>query len=328
MSSTPTVLFSFLALACVVVTLNTRQSRHAIVTTSLEDLASFLAPQSTSTSSYSLAEKESFGFFDYITDEDWKFRQKLARTRQDHPKNGPSASGGSTASKLFYLNHYYPSFTCPHTVRVGREPGDGPKFICDPHRLVQVVKKRNETCLVYSVGSKGRFEFENGLVEFTGNDCEIHVIDPGNYARSTPKNMHYHQWGIISSYDKSYNPVIRHGEFRTMQETVKALGHSDRVIDVLKIDCEDCEWYTYKDWLEFDIRQILVETHNTPNQTCDFFDGLINAGYVMYSKEPNIHPHALRGNAMGVEWSFIKLDPAFSKPLGIPDIGDKVAKPS
>ena len=97
-----------------------------------------------------------------------------------------------------------------------------------------------------------------------------------------------------------------------MQETVEALGHKDRVIDVLKIDCEDCEWYTFKDWLQFDFRQILVETHNTPDQACDFFDGLANAGYVIYSKEPNIHPRAMRGNGMGVEWSFIKLDPAFS----------------
>ena len=57
----------------------------------------------------------------------------------------------------------------------------------------------------------------------------------------------------------------RRGKYMSMQETVKELGHENRVIDILKIDCEGCEWFTYKDWLEFDIRQILVETHNAPS---------------------------------------------------------------
>ena len=196
MHSIPRVLSVLAVLTCFLIPIvtikNSHKSMFAMVTFQ-QELASIL-PQGTSQCCYDLAIKQSFGFFDYIADEDWKFRQRLAQTRQDHPLDGPS-TGGSQQSKLWYLNHYYPSFTCPHTVRVGREPGDGPKFICDPHRLVEVAKKRNDTCLIYSIGSKGRFEFENGLVEFTASDCEIHVIDPGNYARITPKNMIYHKWG-------------------------------------------------------------------------------------------------------------------------------------
>lgn len=234
--------FSFVVLAMMsfsvpIVFLRARSGESLPFTqSSLLELASVLPQQTTDTSpSFEIAKKESYGFFDYIPEEDWRFRQRLARTRQDHPRGySSSACEGRRRSKLFYLNHYYPSFSCPHIVRVGRETGDGPKWLCDPQRIVSVAKQRNDTCLVYSIGSKGRFEFENGLVEFTGTECEIHVIDPGRYGRHLPENMHYHQWGIGSSYDPNYKPFVN-GKFLSMQETVKELGHSGRVIDVLKI---------------------------------------------------------------------------------------------
>jgi hypothetical protein len=53
-------------------------------------------------------------------------------------------------------------------------------------------------------------------------------------------------------------------QFQTMEETVRKLGHAGRTIDLFKIDCEGCEWYTYKDWFQagVDIRQVLVEVHS------------------------------------------------------------------
>jgi hypothetical protein len=54
------------------------------------------------------------------------------------------------------------------------------------------------------------------------------------------------------SFDASYYKPMIGGEFKTIQETVQALGHEERVFDILKIDCEDCELYTFKDWLQFD----------------------------------------------------------------------------
>ena len=53
-------------------------------------------------------------------------------------------------------------------------------------------------------------------------------------------------------------------KFKTLAETMEALGHTGRRIDVFKIDCEWCEWFYWQEWLSLDIGQLLVETHNAP----------------------------------------------------------------
>ena len=142
---------------------------------------------------------------------------------------------------MWYLNNLQPVFSCPHEVRVGGH-GDGPKWTCDPHRLLK------KECLVYSVGSLGSYEWEDGLVDLIGTHCEIHIFDPGNYARDGDpegKNIHYHNWGLISSYDSKYKMNGRRaGTFNmmTFRQIKEKLGHQKRTIDILKIDCEKCEW--------------------------------------------------------------------------------------
>jgi hypothetical protein len=59
-----------------------------------------------------------------------------------------------------------------------------------------------------------------------------------------------------------------------------------------------------------DIRQLLIETHWIPAtygldlQPSTFFEDIQEAGFAMFSKEPNTHP-APQGNC--IEWSFVKL---------------------
>ena len=71
-----------------------------------------------------------------------------------------------------------------------------------------------------------------------------------------------------SSYDLESKSVVwpkgRGGVFNTFDETLDKLDRRDRTIDIFKIDCEGCEWSTYKDWIGFGFRQILVETHGVP----------------------------------------------------------------
>jgi hypothetical protein len=195
--------------------------------------------------------------------------------------------------------------------------------VCDPHRIPSIVKRRaanfqNTTiasCLVYSIGSGGKFQFEDGMYEMLGSVCEIHVFDPGNWTKDRPdlvtKNIHFHKWGLSSSYDKDYKPVVRYGIFLPLQETIRRLGHVGRTIDIFKIDCESCEWATFQDWFELDIRILLVETHSLPTNTqtaLDFFYGFQNANFFLYHKEPNIHPKA---KGEGIEWAYIRLHPDF-----------------
>ena len=175
-------------------------------------------------------------------------------------------------------------------------------------------------CLVYSVGCGGKYHLEEGLFDLLGPICEIHVFDPGNFGKERPdlfqnksKNMHFHKWGFRSSYDNTYQPVVDYGEFITLEETLVKLGHKDRPIDVFKIDCEFCEWYSFRDWYKVDIRQLLVETHDLPKhgkQALEFFDGFQEQNFYLYHKEPNIHPKA---SGKGIEWAYIRLHPDFIK---------------
>jgi hypothetical protein len=107
--------------------------------------------------------------------------------------------------------------------------------------------------VVYSIGSDGTYEWEDALIDLLGSKhCQIHVFDPGNYARvgdAVLNNIHYHQWGLKSSYDRVFNAKLSHvglteevPKLQTFQQTLKDFNDF-RMIDILKIDCLDkCEW--------------------------------------------------------------------------------------
>jgi Methyltransferase domain len=151
-------------------------------------------------------------------------------------------------------------------------------------------------CLIYSIGSEGDFRFEEGFQDTFPGTCEIHTFDFTNYSGNVPpnKNIFFHQWGLKASYEEDkanyevdgFGPlpphVLKTNPFMTFQETIRDLGHEGRPIDIFKIDCEGCEWSTYKDWLGADLRQILIEVHKVPRIAQNFFSDLQRAGYVTF----------------------------------------------
>jgi hypothetical protein len=80
--------------------------------------------------------------------------------------------------------------------------------------------------------------------------CEIHVFGRDHHARPgdpESKNIHYHQWAMQSSYDTVYNAAVAQKHVMatntaSFPDMVERLGHQNRTIDVLKMDCEQCEW--------------------------------------------------------------------------------------
>ncbi|EEC44992.1 predicted protein [Phaeodactylum tricornutum CCAP 1055/1] len=268
--------------------------------------------------STALAYKQSFGFFDDILDGAWRKMQERARIFIQY-SNPHNPNQGQTDSARWYVENLEPDFTCPQVQRVGGH-GDGPKWTCDPNRLL-----KEEPCLIYSVGSAGKYQWEDGLIHLLGGThCEIHVFDPGAFARSRDvedKNIHYHQWGFSSSYVKSFVPdIYSMGEasgkpvMKTFQDTLRELGHVHRTIHVLKLDCEGCEWVNYRDWIELDIRQVLIETHQLPDRRAGpgaltpstFFDEFRKNNFAMFSKEANV---IAQGTC--VEFGYVKLHPDF-----------------
>ena len=278
--------------------------------------------------STSKAQSTSYGLFDDITDLMWERLWKKYRSTSLY-KNPEEPLKGVEEEEKWLSNNPKPNFACPpHIDRIGK--GEGVKHICYPDR---VVRKKDEParikfdkkgdaespCLVYSIGCAGDFSFEYALAEKYNKECEIHIFDPANWERKEDKekkNIHYHAWGMKSTYDLESKSVVwpkgRGGGFKTFQDTLDELGHRDRTIDLFKIDCEGCEWSNYKDWIGFGFRQILMEIHGVPQpnggkgrwyqkpmKITDFFQDFDDHGYALFSTDQN---------GLGMELSYVKLE--------------------
>ncbi|KAL3938504.1 MAG: hypothetical protein SGBAC_006602 [Bacillariaceae sp.] len=266
------------------------------------------------------AYRESGGFFDDITDESWSLMKQRVKSRTNYfdPNNIQRSIANPPA---WYQENFEPDFTCAHERRIGGM-GDGPKWVCDPHRLkVKDNDSSKKKCLVYSVGSEGNFMFENAVKNEIGKHCEIHTFDPElqgtPYGHLAPAGVNYHNWGFRSDEEdhRTQASLFRNankatGNFKTMKQTIEELGHMGKEIDIFKIDCEGCEWTTFRGWFNSGatLRQILVEVHNTPaNRVNQFFTGMQENGYVTFHKEPNI----MHGGGSCVEYAFLKLEESF-----------------
>lgn len=270
-------------------------------------------------SEYSVAAYEqSFGLFNNISEPLWNQMRDSEKTTSlyGNPQN-PLDKVEDEAGWL--ANNLNPTFHCPHVERVGG--GEGVKYLCYPQRLIREEKK---DCLIYSIGCAGDFNFEDAMSKKYNKECEIHVFDPADWTRKDDvenRNIHYHPWGLASTYDKNSKSIVwpkgRGGGFKTFQESVEILGHKNRMIDILKIDCEGCEWSTHKDWIGFGFRQILLETHGVPQPNgskgrwyqapmniTDYFQDFRDNGYALFNKDPN---------GLAVELAFLKLDEDFYK---------------
>uniref|UniRef100_A0A7S2RBX2 Methyltransferase domain-containing protein n=1 Tax=Eucampia antarctica TaxID=49252 RepID=A0A7S2RBX2_9STRA len=264
-----------------------------------------------------MANTESLGFLDDISSATWNLmKAKVSEMSPNYNTwclphmdlDGKERGDNCLRNRepfWFYQNHYEPDFVCQHERRIGNL-GDGGKWICDPHRIV-----KQDSCLVYSIGSNNDFSFEESVFKEISSDCEIHTFDFRDYNEGAKKaGVHYHQVGLGMDIPPRY---------KSLSTIVKSLGHEGRIVDIFKIDCEGCEWFTATKWFEADItlRQIQIELHNADiQQTPKFFDLMYKNNYVITHKEPNI---ANAGGKKAIEYAFLKLASEFSKDIVRPD---------
>jgi len=250
-----------------------------------------------------LAFRESEGFFEEPTPV-WRFRKHVhfhqmcaqaaaMRHQPDYTKN----------TQDFYQAYYEPSFNCEFEQRIGKYY-DGGKWVCDPQKIFSQTQD-GKPCLVYSIGSAGDYSFEQAVTASISAKCEIHTIDMNPWSSYTqtppPSNVHYHIYKIGKT---------------SVAEVMSNLGHSNTSIDIFKIDCEGCEWDSYRQWFSGGvfIRQILVEVHggagSNSERTHEFFNFLFDLGYVIFHKEANV---IARGTCF--EFAFLRLSPSFSRAM-------------
>ena len=123
-------------------------------------------------------------------------------------------------------------------------------WTCNVHRLLE-----RKECLIYSFGSNGKYTWEDSLIDILGSThCEIHVFHPIDHKRAGDdilKNIHYHKWDLESSYHDMFNAALSGNARRdaiqdsyTFQEILVKLGHQERTIDILRMDCgaRKTEW--------------------------------------------------------------------------------------
>ena len=195
---------------------------------------------------------------------------------------------------------------------------------------------RGADCLICSVGSFDDFSFEEAITRDVSSAREIHAFDHTvSNPRNKPCGVHFHPWGLGRAREPDGS------DLKGLADIVVALGHKGRTIDVLKIDCEGCEWSTYGSWFDADVRvdEMLVEIHagtidsnlneihqswlslivgeqfsaaarstlrasRWRNVSSDAF--LYDENFYIFHKEPNIKYSRL--HKMCVEFAFIRFD--------------------
>lgn len=266
-------------------------------------------PSSLQQLAMSLASKESLGFFADISDEGWKLlKDRFQKSRPNEYRGSRKIyREHANHANYFWQENYDPEFTCLHESKFGGL-GDGGKWICDPHRIDK------DNCLVYSVGSHGDFSFESSVLREVSEKCEIHTFDRDKHFNKKHFDVLAKEAGVEFHHVMIGEPTEKHPNGKRFREIFKDLKHEGKIIDVMKIDCEGCEWQQYKEWIEdfreakVVVRQVLLELHHSPlPNVADFFHSMWDMGYVIFHKEANfLNPYC-------VEVAFVLLDKEFQK---------------
>lgn len=224
---------------------------------------------------------------------DVKFNERR-RKRQEHYPDYRKDNLGET--RIYDL--FEPEAVCFDEERFGTKErysafGDGPKFVCGVDLIAEKARQQKDGCLVYSVGSYNRIDFEVAVSNFMPG-CETHTFDPtlkdafigDDYAT-------FHPWGIgLDGQPKSYKGKTWDG--KGIESIMTELGHLNRTLDILKIDCEGCEYQAMPVLFEaiaagrLKVNQIQIELHGLNYPRVErFFHAADNAKMRIFHKERN-----------------------------------------
>jgi len=246
-----------------------------------------------------------------------KISHELFSTPYDEatvPFTDLSGSRGKHGS-AFWKSHK-PSYTCPGSLlsRVGKEKGDGGKWMCGLETFGKLTHQDQYPCVFYSFGISKDSSFESEVLQRT--TCSVYAYDMtvpkiGKPLEPSDPRVHFHKMGLSGS---NADP-----KKKTLKTLMKENWHG--FIDILKIDVEGEEFPTFEkifkdfphDQLPFG--QLMIELHNNAikpggrgwvpvkeSKTLDLVEQLEKRGFRVFSIEPNV-----RSIQHCSEYSFINL---------------------
>ena len=264
---------------------------------------------------FQLAASQSFGFFgNDISDASWRLLQQRALLAPQYrfPEYPERAFG---VPLRWLIKNLQPVLNCPAAERIGGFVDVGAFWTCDPHRLISntIPALPNSTasepesevartfpCLVFCIGYSGFWE-KDFAAKFPS--CEVHIMDssvaePPQWSLAH-SNLHWHDWELrkeSGSASMESERTLQHSP-TTLQAMRERLGHTNRPVDILKIDF-DHAWSTYNDWIALNATQILWHLKGlpSPNEASIqhpagplkfslVFRTLQEYGYIMFAKD-------------------------------------------
>eukprot|EP01084_Bolivina_argentea_P265261 449551_1 len=133
-----------------------------------------------------------------------------------------------------------------------------------------------QNCIVYSIGVSNENKFD---IEMGKRGCKVYSFDCTiSYPHNMSDNVLFYPWCVGSHFgNEEYTldfKTVKNSKLMSIINIIDHLKHSDESvkIDVLKIDCEGCEWSLLNDLIKYEngkyikqnkFKQLLIEIHAT-----------------------------------------------------------------
>ena len=237
----------------------------------------------------------------------------IRQAEADH--NG---AGGAAvhALKSYIQSAWHPGrpggYSCPSLTRLGKR-ADGGKMVCLEAML------GSPTCRVISVGSQGDTSFERDVFRLRPH-CRVDTWD-GTIDHAKSKRL-----SLLSDSlpGRGLKKIRKNFRMLSWQWYV----NESTPIDVLKIDCEGCEFTALPAFVShICTNQIVVEVHgciSARNETKlrrvhELMTHLDQRGFRVFASEPNI----LSSDGTCIEYSLLRFPPCSAvRPSGLVSISD------